>query len=83
MNVDLNAHISLTSNGDIEKICRKFFIRKKIPIDHLNYIHQYPDGSVFYLCSNHAWIMHYLANQYMNIGAFENNPALAKNRYVL
>lgn len=83
MNIDIDSHISLTSNDDIKKICLSFFKRKKLLINHLNYIHKYRDGGVFYLCSNHAWIRHYIANGYMNIGAFETNPALANNKYVL
>jgi len=83
MNIDLNSHISLVSTDEIKKLCQQFFNHKKIPINHLNYIHKFNDGSVFYLCSNHAWIKHYISNQYMTKGAFETNSVLAKNRYVL
>src|SRR5579871_1989503 len=83
MTVNLDSHISLISTDDINKLCQQFFNRKKLPINHLNYIHKYPDGGLLYLCSNHAWVKHYITSQYMNIGAFETKPLLAKNRYVL
>jgi len=83
MDIDFNTNYSLLACDEIKKICDRFFKRTNLPIDHLNYIHLYPDKSVFYLCTNFFWINHYLKNKYSYIGAFENQPTLTKNRYVL
>ena len=39
MDININSHISLISNDDVKKICMRFFKRKKIDINHINYIH--------------------------------------------
>jgi len=83
MEIDFNRHLSLITCDEINKICRQFFKRTNLPIDHLNYIHLYPDKKVFYLCNNFFWISHYLKNKYPQIGAFENKSVLKQNRYVL
>lgn len=83
MDVDVNSHISLTSNDDIRKICNGFFSGKKININHINYFHKDKSGSVYYLCSNHDWIKHYIESGYTHIGAFETKQYLSNERYVL
>jgi LuxR family quorum-sensing system transcriptional regulator SolR len=79
----LNNHISLTSSADILQICQKFFLHKDIKINHLNYIQRNYDGTVFYLCSNQNWLMHYLKMGYPSIGAFEQNKTLENFKHVL
>ncbi len=83
MDINMNSHISLISNDDVKKICMQFFQRKKIDINHINYIHKNCDGTVYYLCSNNRWLSHYFKNRYMDIGAFETKSHLSNDRYVL
>ena len=79
----LKNHISLNSNADILKICKRFFLYKNIKIDHLNYIQRNHDGTLFYLCSNHDWLAHYFRMGYPSIGAFEQNQTLESFTCVL
>jgi hypothetical protein len=79
----LNNHISFNSNNDILQICKNFFFRKKIQINHLNYIQRNDDGTILYLCSNQKWLMHYFKMGYPSIGAFEQNKAFDNLKHVL
>jgi DNA-binding CsgD family transcriptional regulator len=79
----LNNHISFNSNHDILQICKNFFFRKRIQINHLNYIQRNDDGTILYLCSNQNWLAHYFKMGYPSIGAFEQNKAFDNLKHVL
>lgn len=81
--MELKKHISLRSNKDIFDLCVHFFRDKNLKINHLNYIKKFNDGTIFYLCSNHDWLLHYYKKSYTSIGAFERNSALTNFKYVL
>jgi DNA-binding CsgD family transcriptional regulator len=78
---NLKKHPSLLLHKDIAEICRPFFQRSDFC--YLNVIRLYDDGRVLYLCDNRDWLQHYLINGFPSIGAFEQNPTLAQNEYVL
>lgn len=71
--------INLSKN--IKELCEPHF--KQLGLDHLNYIHRDKHGDVTYLCSNLAWLDHYIKKSYPTIGAFEKNIELTQYNYIL
>lgn len=64
-----------------KEICEPYF--KELGLDHFNYIHKDKKGEVTYLCSNQAWLEHYLKKSYPKIGAFEKKSELSQYNYIL
>lgn len=65
----------------VKEICSPYFTQ--LGLDHFNYIHRDNNGNVSYLCSNPAWLEHYLKKSYPKIGAFEQKTELSQYKYIL
>jgi DNA-binding CsgD family transcriptional regulator len=72
MNIILpNNHLSLTSQNDMDEICKPL---KSLGITFFNYIKNYQDGSQITLANAAYWIRHFYDHKLYTIGTYENNP---------
>ena len=83
MRAEIEKHVSIEICSNVSDICKIFFGHRKFKIEHLNYIQKHDDGTIFYLCGNPFWLLHYYKNLYPCIGAFEQEEGLSSCRYIL